>query len=130
MNTVQGEVGKPISSDTSSINDGRIIVKERNDVIVLKIADILYLNSENGKTNIVTKNGCYKSQSSLGTWENKLKSSGFVRCHRSFIVNSAYIMRMIHILGDYKELVLDYCNVNIPISRQKVNKVKAVLGIS
>ena len=55
MNTVQGEVGKPISSDTSSINDGRIIVKERNDVIVLKIADILYLNSENGKTNIVTK---------------------------------------------------------------------------
>ena len=129
MNTIQGEVGKPMDTDAGHRNYGKIIVKERNDVIILKTADILYLKSENGKALIVTKNGSYKSQSGLSIWESRLKKSGFVRCHRSFIVNSAYIMRMIHILGDYKELVLDYCDVNIPISRQKVSKVKDILGI-
>lgn len=36
---------------------------------------------------------------------------------------------MIHILGEYKELVLDYCDINIPISRQKVGAIKDWLGV-
>ena len=132
MNQSQGEiVGKPETVDYNGngICD-RIIVKERNNILIFKSDELIYVRSERGGTIIVTKKGSYKSRSGLNIWEDRLKDIGFVRCHRSFLVNSRYITRMIHILGDYKELVLDYCDVNIPISRQKVSKVMQVLGIS
>ena len=129
MNEERGDIGKPglVNSESGMID--RISVKDRDDVIILQIPDIIYIKSDGGKTVIVTKKGSYNSRTGLQFWESKLKEVDFIRCHRSYIVNAVYITRMIHILGEYKELTLDYCDVNIPISRQKVGDIKDWLGI-
>jgi DNA-binding LytR/AlgR family response regulator len=129
MSEEKGEVDKPVvvKSKTGAVD--RISVKERDNVIILKVPDILYLKSEDGKTVIITKGGSYQSRTGLRFWESKLRKFDFIRCHRSFIVNANYITKMIHILGEYRELILDYCDANIPISRQKVNTVKEWMGI-
>ena len=129
MNEIKGEIGKPDIVPGKISPSDRITVKDRDNVIIIKISDIIYLKSESGKTTLVTKKGSYESRNGLQLWESRLKEMGFLRSHRSYIVNTAYIAKMIHILGEYKELVLDYCDINIPISRQKVGAIKEWLGI-
>ena len=53
----------------------------------------------------------------------------FIRCHRGYMVNAAYIKKMVRVLGEYRELTLDYCDVSIPVSRQKAGAVKKWMGI-
>ena len=129
MNEIKGEIGKPDIVPGKTSPADRITVRDRDNVIIIKISDIVYLKSEGGKTTLVTKKGSYESRNGLQFWESKLEELNFLRCHRSFIVNAAYITKMIHILGEYKELVLDDCDINIPISRQKIGAIKDWLGI-
>ncbi len=129
MNKNNGNIEKPEVVMDKMGTAGRISIKDRDTIIIIKIHDIIYLKSEGGKIVIVTKKGSYRARTGLQFWENKLEGLGFIRCHRSFIVNTAYITKMIHILGEHKELVLDYCDVNIPISRNKVAAIQDWLGI-
>jgi len=129
MNEQIGDIGKPALVNTESGVTSRIVVKDRDDIIIIQISDIIYIRSNGGKTVVATKKGSYSSRSGLQFWESQLKGMDFIRCHRSFVVNAMYITKMIHILGEYKELTLDYCDVNIPISRQKVGDIKDWLGI-
>lgn len=123
VNTLSGNIIMP-----TSVQD-RISVKDGDNTYIIKTSDILYLKSENKKTVVATRKGSYRSRIGLQAWENKLVDCGFIRCHRSYIVNSEYISKLIHIIGEYKELTLDYCNVNIPISRQYIGKIKNKVGI-
>lgn len=129
MNTFCGDINMPHFTKGNARRNDRVSVKDGDNTFIIKTADILYLKAENRKTIMVTKNGSYKSRTSLQAWEDKLNELGFIRCHRSYIVNSDYILKLIHIIGEYKELTLGYCNVNIPISRQYVNCLKDQMGI-
>ena len=129
MNENKGEIGNPEVVFGKAGAAGRVTIKDRDNAVIIKIPDIIYLKSEQGRTTIVTKKGSYKSRTGLQFWESELEDWEFIRCHRSYIVNSIYITKMIYILGEYKELILDYCDVKIPISRQKAGTVKDWLGI-
>jgi len=107
----------------------RISLNDRNDIVVIKLADILYFTSDDGTISVVTKHGEYKTRKNLNFWETQLKGLDFIRCHKAYIVNANYIYKMIHILGEYKELQLNYCDVRIPISRRKARDVKTWLGM-
>jgi len=107
----------------------RITLADKEDIIVIKTEDVLYLTSQNSITSIYTKNGVYKTRKSLAFWEDVLKKADFIRCHKAYIVNANYIYKMIHVLGEYKELLLSYCDIRIPISRRKINDVKSWLGV-
>ena len=106
----------------------RLSIRLHDDIVIIKLEELLFLKAEKGKTMLYTKEGRYASPSGIGTWEGRLKEAGFIRCHRGYIVNTAYIRKLIHILGDYRELELSYCDVNIPVSRQKVGAVEEVDG--
>ena len=129
MNEVKGDIGKPEAAFGKAGTEGRISVTDRNNIFIIKLSDIIYLKSEEGRTVLVTKKGSFMSRDGLHFWEGRLTELDFLRCHRSFIINANYIIKMIHVLGEYKEIVLDYCDVNIPISRQKIGAIKDWLGI-
>lgn len=129
MNENRGDIERAEVIIGKTGTAARVSLRDRDDIIIFKTADIVYLKSEEGKTVVVTKKGSYQSRAGLQFWESRLKGLDFIRCHRSFIVNANYITKMIHVLGEYKELVLDYCDVNIPISRKKVGVIKDWLGI-
>lgn len=108
----------------------RINVKNRDNIYIVKTNDILYIKSENGKTNIVTKKGSFSTRIGLQYWESNLKGTNLIRCHRSFIVNADYISKMVSIMGEYKELELEHCDAYIPIGRQNLSNVKDWLKIT
>ena len=58
------------------------------------IQDILYLKAEVDYVKVVLHNRSILILDSLRNWEEKLKSSGFLRIHRSFIINPKRIDRV------------------------------------
>lgn len=69
-----------------------IILKKQNKI--LNIGTIVYLKSNNKKTNVYQYSGEIEEiNSSLMYILEKFKPFGFVRCHKSYIVNIEYLYK-------------------------------------
>lgn len=88
--------------------------------VSLKKEDILYIESRDSEVLIVTRDGGqYRNRTGIGQWENLL-GPGFLRIHRSFLVNVA----------DASLTSPDIVSIgsqSIPVSRKYKDSVKAVL---
>jgi len=107
----------------------KISVKGRESTTFIKIKDILYIESSNSKTILVTKKEKVKSKEKLQFWQSELLEVGFLRCHRSYIVNMEYIYRIKRVLGSAYELVLDYKEITIPVGKTNLQEVKKYLDM-
>ncbi len=125
---------KPISDlDLHRIlSDARQIVKRRRteyitlnmdgSFIKLAIKDILYIESFDHTTNLVTRFSTIKYSRGLSFVENELSGLGFLRCHRSFLVN------MKHIFGLRADNFITLSNGQIiPVSRNRLKQVKTAV---
>ena len=88
--------------------------------VSLKKEDILYIESRDSEVLIVTRDGGqYRNRTGISQWENLL-GPGFLRIHRSFLVNVA----------DASLTSPDIVSIgsqSIPVSRKYKDSVKAVL---
>lgn len=94
----------------------KIGVHNNNGIDYVNVEDILYLESENKCTRIVTDSATYTSASNIGAFKHLTEGKSFYQVHRSFIVNLNSILRYessgVIIMTDKKE---------IPISRNLKN---------
>ena len=89
--------------------------------VSLKKEDILYVESRDSEVWVATRDGHqYRNKTGIGQWENLL-GDGFLRIHRSFLVNTSAATLttpdLVTISGQ-----------SIPVSRKYKEMVKAVLG--
>ena len=105
-----------------------IAVNTKKNIQVLKVADVLFLESSGRNTIIYLKNKnkviAFKN---IGSYEKIFESQNFIRVHNSFIVNLEYVMEIIKDLGGYYCL-LESKNI-VPISKRKFSNVKEYLYI-
>lgn len=86
------------------------IINSDVDIQGRKSKDILYIKSEDVYCRVFVKNGTnFLIRSSLKNIENKLRESGLVKVHKSYIANLKYISSI-----NEKEIIIR--NVKIPIS--------------
>lgn len=85
----------------------------------LDLDDLYYIESNVRKTNLYLENELFICQYNINTLEEKLKSLGFIRTHRSFIVN----MRKIKLLKS-TEVILEN-ERSVFLSKYKAKDVKA-----
>lgn len=57
----------------------------------IRIKDIMYIEITGRLANIHTIKSVYNMYSQMTALEKQLENSGFIRCHRSFLVNSEFI---------------------------------------
>ena len=122
---------KPYSSDyvrDSIYKLMNIIQEEQTDLITIKSAenkgrlvtiktkDIYYIESELRVAHIYTIDNLYTTYMTLDEIQNKLKNN-FLRCHRSFIVNSDKIKKFI------KQGFILFNDKFVPISRSKSKEI-------
>lgn len=107
----------------------RIPVADEEDIHLVYGRDILYLAADVGKVRVHTVHGVYKSRESLSSWSQKLGSSGFFRCHRSYIVNIERIVKISPWFNGAYNLKLKDCQDIIPVSRENVKTLKNLFGI-
>lgn len=70
----------------------RMMLKHRDGVTFVNMADIVLVQREERSTVIYTADGgCYATSDTLAETSERLDSSVFFRCHRSYIINLNYI---------------------------------------
>ena len=91
--------------------------------ISLNKEDILYVESRDSEVWIVTRDGRqYRNKTGISQWENLL-GPGFLRVHRSFLVNTADAVLT-------APDVISVGRQEIPVSRKYKDSVKTVLRLS
>ena len=90
--------------------------------------DILFLTREDGEPLVQTERGRYHCSISLDRAEVMLEAKGFVRSHRSFLVNISHATS-VDDLGDGSGIVrFGVDGVCAKVSRRKLNEVQAAFG--
>ncbi len=56
--------------------------------------DIIYIESFGHSMKIVTRNECLKSASTLSEFETRLKKHGFLKSHKSYLVNLRHVKKI------------------------------------
>jgi two-component system LytT family response regulator len=104
------------TSNTSALISEKIGIPNNQGIDYISVSDILYLESTNKCTRIVTRGAEYTSSANLGKFKHLIDDHSFFQVHRSFIINlnsiSRYETSGLVIMSDKKE---------IPVSRSIKN---------
>ncbi len=109
-----------ISKNTTENNTNHkynIYIKSGHEHYKININSILYINSDADYTDIYLDNKKYISGESLKYWEEKLNSYGFIRVHKSYILNTNKIIKT------SSSFIFLKNNHKIPIGRTYKNDV-------
>lgn len=79
------------SDDHPFILSDRIFIRNREKMIKIMVADILFMEADRNYSRIVTKQKEYLLSVTLKTIEEKLCGEYFMRVHRSYLINITHI---------------------------------------
>jgi DNA-binding LytR/AlgR family response regulator len=72
-----------------------IFIKSGHELIKVVLESILFIKADANYTEIITKNKKYLSSEALRHWEGTLDSQQFMRVHKSYIVNTSKIEKIV-----------------------------------
>lgn len=103
-------------------NDKMILINAESEINLIK--------SEQQKVIICAKDGEYEINTPLKELEQKLKDHGFIRTHKSFIVNINKVKEVTPWFNDTYILTLEDCaQKEIPVSRHYLQEFKKLINI-
>lgn len=114
-------VAESSASTLSVLRDGRIVV--------LKIADIGYLEANEKQTEVVTAQGSFTLNQLLSEVYAQLPRESFFRCHRSYCVNLEQIEEIIPGFNSTYQLRLRGIEGTIPVSRSNLKTFRERMNI-
>ena len=108
-----------IAIESLNKENKHIIIKNKKGSYRIAYKDILYAESKARVVNIYDKDGEVISfYSKLEDFFQSLQDERFLRCHKSFVVNMDYILKI-----EQKYICINN-NINIPISSRNVLEIK------
>ncbi len=107
----------------------KLPVNKKGIVHFIDTEAILYMTTHDKETHIHTEDKVFTSDDSLKVMENRLVYSGFMRCHRSYIVNLNRVNKLVYwnngvYLFSFKEV-----KERIPVSRIYYKQLKKALQL-
>lgn len=81
-----------LEKSTSTEINGRLYLKQKNDIHIVQKKDIIFIERSGRSTTIFTKSGPIKTYQTLNELEGELRERDFIRSHRSFIINIHYVL--------------------------------------
>ncbi len=99
----------------------KIIIQSEGETVSLLLSEICYLESQNHDVLFRTEKGTWKTRGKMGDYEKEYGAYGFVRIHRGFLVNLAYVTRM-----KEREIYLTDGSI-LPVSRTKEKVTREAL---
>lgn len=116
VNRVLKKIEKKHSYEQTSLTT-KIGIPDNDSVVYYNLSDILYLETINRYTKVVTKDQEIISSYSLGTYKKILQNSDFLLVHRSFIVNLNEVVRL-----DTNNFIILSNGKEVPISKNSKNE--------
>lgn len=109
-------------------NLDRIAVKDKSDIHLIDTDDVVYLEAQDDYVSIHTKSNSFLKNARLKFFEENLDPKKYVRVHRSYIVNTAFIRKLENYNKDSFLLILTN-DEKIKISRSGLQLLRKVLYI-
>ena len=99
-------------------------------IIPVSSQKIIFAKCEEGGVLVYTNDGKYKSKATLNELEQRLSKFGFMRSHRSSLINMNYVSEIIPwFSGSYKLIMNDGKKTEILVSRYNVKDLKKHFGL-
>jgi len=106
----------------------RIAVKDKSDIHLIAVEDVVYIEAQDDYVSIKTKERAFLKNARLKFFEQNLDPQKYIRVHRSFIVNIAFIRKLENYNKDSYLLIL-INDDKINISRSGLQLLRKVLYI-
>ncbi len=106
----------------------RIVVRTNNEIRIVPVSDIYYIEAYDDYVKIFTKESYYLKKKTMNYYEQILDHTMFFRTHRSFIINLQQLTK-IEPLERNNYVALLKNGKKIPLSRTGYVKLKEKLGI-
>jgi two-component system LytT family response regulator len=106
----------------------RVVLKVKNEIKIIPVPEIKYLEANDDYVNIFTKEGKFLKNKTLSYFEKSLPPDSFVRVHRSYMVNIAEINK----IEPYEKegyLLKLKGGETVPVSKTGYPKLKSILGL-
>lgn len=127
--TAENDIGR-LSDFTPKYEEesARIVVKNGSEIRILPTRDIDFIEAYDDYVKIYTGEKYHLKKKTLNYYESVLSSTGFLRVHRSFLLNIAKLSR-IESFEKNSYLAILSSGMRVPISRTAYPVLKAKLGI-
>jgi two-component system LytT family response regulator len=106
----------------------RVVVKKGNNIVILPVHTIHYLEAFDDYVKIHTKDGFYLKKKTMSFFEKTLDPREFVRIHRSYLLNLQELTRIEPLEKD-NHVALLKSGVRVPLSATGYTRLKEILGI-
>jgi two-component system LytT family response regulator len=107
----------------SSTRLARILIRDRNQVHVLPIDQVAYVQAQDDYVSIRSEGRDYLKTQSLTELAAQLDPTQFVRVHRSYLLNLAHLQRLERTSKD-SFIAVTRCGQQLPISRAGYDRLK------
>ncbi|MCM3079360.1 LytTR family DNA-binding domain-containing protein [Brevibacillus invocatus] len=106
-----------------------LIGRDENGWLPIPMNEIMYISSNEGKTQLHTANGAYTNKYNMAELESLLAPGQFIRCHRSYFVNLEAI-RFIHphFHSTFILEMKDKQKSRVPVSQSYASSFRQLLG--
>ncbi len=111
-----------------SCDFNKVVGRNNGRIYFLNLKDILFLFSSGRNISALTESGSYELQGSLVYWEERLKAKGFIRCNKSFLVNTDKIEYIAPMFKNSYIIKLYNHKETIPVSRKYAKDLKEKLN--
>jgi len=106
----------------------RIVVRTNNEIRIVPVSDIFYIEAYDDYVKIFTSDNYYLKKKTMAYYEHILDTTAFIRTHRSFIINLQQLTKIEpQEKNNYVALLKN--GKKIPLSRTGYIKLKERLGI-
>ena len=106
----------------------RIVVKKGNNLVILPVHTVHYLEAFDDYVKVHTKDGFYLKKKTMAHYEKALEPAQFVRVHRSYILNLQELTRIEPLEKD-SHVALLKSGVRVPLSQSGYTRLREVLGL-
>lgn len=107
----------------------RLPVSKEGAVDFIAYEDILYIRVKEKETHILTHSETYICEESLRSLVERLGNSGFIKCHRNYMVNLNKIDKITHWNNGVYLLYFKEIEENIPVNRNYYKNLKKALQL-
>lgn len=127
---ISESVKELINSESSESDEklSRVVVKVKNDIKIIPVDDIIYMEANDDYVNIFTKEAKFLKNKTLTYFENHMDAQAFVRVHRSYLIKVSEINKIEAYKKD-SHIVKLKSGEQIPVSKNGFPRLRSVLGI-
>jgi DNA-binding LytR/AlgR family response regulator len=122
-NYFKEEIEQVVSGAVNTLmeREDSITIRANNKLIILKLEDIIYIESASNYVLVYTNLTSYQYRKTLGELERQLSPKGFIRIHKGYLVNHRFIYSM-----SYQEIKLTNGSA-LPVGRANRDNAKVQL---